>query len=197
MQSKELCIDFYKEHYHRFIKAKDKLCDLLSVECSENIEHIKIRIKSEESTKAKLEKLGFDKTLECAIANLKDIIGVRIICRFLSDVYSIANIIENHLSLSHVLSKDYIKHPKENGYRSYHVILEIDIEDNIVPIEIQIRTISQDSWASLEHKMKYKKEISSAKMIKGELKRLADEMASSDLCMQTLKDLINISENQF
>ncbi len=195
MQSEVLFVNFYKEHYKRFIMARDRLCDLLSVECSDNIEHIKIRIKSEESAKKKLEKLGFSKTLENALLNLTDIIGIRIICRFLSDIYFISNIIENHLELSHVLSKDYIKHPKENGYRSYHIIVKVEIDEIPLPIEIQIRTISQDSWASLEHKMKYKKEIQNAKMIKSELKRLADEMASADVCMQTLEELINFSEN--
>ncbi len=194
MQSNASLTDFYKEHYYKFIKAKDKLCDLLSTECSENIEHLKIRIKSEESTKIKLEKLGFDKTLESALTNLTDIVGVRIICRFLSDVYLSAAIIESHLQLSHVISKDYIKHPKENGYRSYHIIVKTEIDGDLIPIEIQIRTISQDSWASLEHKMKYKKQITNSGMIKSELKRLADEMASSDVCMQTLRELINLPE---
>ncbi len=190
IKSEEL--DFYKELYHKFEVANKKICQLISLNCGDNIEHIKTRIKSVVSTKAKLEKLGHDKTLENALSYLTDIIGVRIVCRFLSDVYTISNIIESDLNLKHIVSKDYIKHPKENGYRSYHIILEIDVDYMRIPIEIQIRTISQDSWASLEHKMKYKKQISKESMIKSELKRLADEMASSDVCMQTLKELIHV-----
>ncbi len=195
MQQETKEMDFYKEHYCKFEEAKIKICGLIYNECSQNIEHVKVRIKSQESAKAKLEKLGFDKTLENAINNLRDIVGVRIVCRFLADVYTVANAIKNNTGVKHIISKDYIKYPKENGYRSYHVILEIEIDGRFLPVEVQIRTISQDSWASLEHKMKYKKEISNAKMIKSELKRLSDEMASADVCMQTLKELINNSEN--
>ncbi len=186
-------IDFYKEHYYRFDKVNKKVCDFIEYNCGENTEHFKARIKSAESVKSKLEKLGFDKTLENAVSNLTDIIGVRVICRFLEDVYLVADIIEKQSEFKHIISKDYIKYPKDNGYRSYHIILEKDIDGIHIPIEIQIRTISQDSWASLEHKLKYKKQISNSYMIKSELKRLADEMASADVCMQTLKELIIIS----
>ncbi len=191
MQSETIETNFYGDYYYHLANAKQKICSIISLECSDVIEHIKARIKSKESTKEKLKKLGFDDSLENAIANLKDLIGVRIICRFLSDVYTISNIIEYHLGFKHIVSKDYIKHPKENGYRSYHIIVEIEIDDIPVPIEIQIRTISQDSWASLDHKMKYKKQINNVDVIQSELKRLADEMASADVCMQTLKELIN------
>ncbi len=195
MQTKTKDVDFYEDYFDIFTKTKDKVCDLISNDCSDTIEHIKSRIKSEESAKIKLDKLGFDRTLENAVTNLNDIIGLRIICRFLEDVYTTANIIENQFGFKHIVSKDYIKHPKDNGYRSYHIILEVEIQGVSVPVEIQIRTISQDSWASLEHKMKYKKQILNANMIKAELKRLADEMASSDSCMQTLKEIINISKD--
>ncbi len=187
-------IDFYGEHYSQLIKAAHIAQQVLLCECEEQIEHFKTRLKTKESASDKLKKLNLEPTKQNAIENLHDIIGIRIVCRFLSDVYEIANKIENTIILNHVLSKDYIKYPKDSGYRSYHIILAIDLEGVKVPLEIQIRTISQDSWASLEHKIKYKKEVKDADMIKGELKRLASEMASIEICMQTLRELINSEE---
>ncbi len=186
-------LDFYKDYYSIIDRTIQRVSDLISCQCSGDIEHIKTRVKSEKSTKAKLAKLGLDTTIESALSSLHDIIGFRIVCRFLEDVYTTANKIEKQFGFKHIISKDYIKHPKENGYRSYHIILEVEIDNVHIPIEIQIRTISQDSWASLEHNMKYKKEIQNTNVIKSELKRLADEMASADVCMQTLRELIVIS----
>ncbi len=183
--------EFYKEYYDMFSFAAEKAHDLITTECAENIEHVKIRIKSEESVKAKLKKLGAKPSMEEALFHLTDIVGLRIVCRFLTDVYAVAAAIERHAEFRHIVSKDYIKNPKENGYRSYHIIFQIATNEVCFPIEVQLRTISQDSWASLEHKMKYKKEVSNGSMIKGELKRLADEMASADVCMQTLKEVID------
>ncbi len=182
MQLNNVQWDFYKGYYNKFTQAKDKVYDLISFNYKDNFEHIKVRIKAEESTKTKLENLGFEATLESAVINLTDIVGFRIICRFLEDVYTTASVIENMEGFLHIITKDYIKNPKENGYRSYHIILETEIEGINIPIEIQLRTISQDSWASLEHSMKYKKNISNSKMIKSELKRVADEIASADVC---------------
>ncbi len=184
-------IIFYDDYYSQLIKAAHIAQQVLLCECEEQIEHFKTRIKTKTSVVAKLERLNYEPTKQNAIEHLNDIIGIRIVCRFLSEVYEIAEKIEKSIILSHILSKDYIKKPKESGYRSYHIILAVDLEGVKVPLEIQIRTISQDSWASLEHKIKYKKEISNENMIKGELKRLAGEMASIEICMQTLKELIN------
>lgn len=182
--------EFLNEHFKEINLAKDKISNLINEECIELIEHFKARIKATDSIIQKLHKKGLEPTVKNALSNLNDIVGVRIICRFLADVYEYTNILEKHETITHINSKDYISHPKENGYRSYHIILEIDVDGVSVPLEIQIRTISQDSWASLEHKMKYKKEIKKVNIIKDELKRLSDEMASTDVCMQTLREVI-------
>ncbi len=181
---------FYAEYHEIFEHTKSNLEQSLRLHCGERMEHLKVRLKSKRSVLQKLERMHCEIGVESALLHLNDLVGVRIICRFLSDVYELADVIETSAASSHIISKDYIRNPKPNGYRSYHILLKIRASDVDVPVEIQLRTISQDSWASLEHKMKYKKEIENATLIKAELKRLADEMASSDICMQTIRDLI-------
>ncbi len=193
MREEQLNAAFYGEYYNKLVRAQHILEELLLFECHESTEHFKTRIKSKHSALAKLEKLQLAATADNALGHLKDLLGIRIVCRFLSDVYDVAQKIENSPATLHILSKDYIKRPKGNGYRSYHIILEVELNGCRIPAEIQIRTISQDSWASLEHRMKYKKDIANTGMITSELKRLADEMASADVCMQTLKELISES----
>lgn len=183
-------IKFYGSYYTMLSNASTKVEDILLEQCEDKMEHFKTRIKSKQSTLAKLSRKNLEHTVENAITNLNDIIGIRVICRFLNDVYDVAKIIKTSTLWDCVAIKDYIVHPKPNGYRCYHIILEIDIDDIKVPVEVQIRTISQDTWACLEHKMKYKKSIGHVELIQGELKRLADEMASCDVCMQTLRELI-------
>ncbi|MDE7493226.1 GTP pyrophosphokinase family protein, partial [Streptococcus agalactiae] len=125
-------------------------------------------------------------------------IGVRIICGFVNDIYQIVERIKTFDDCRIVVEKDYIQHVKPNGYRSYHVILEIDTpypdclgnSEGKYYMEIQLRTIAQDSWASLEHQMKYKHDIENPERIVRELKRCADEIASVDLTMQTIRQLI-------
>lgn len=182
--------EFYGEYYNLLKEVETSTVNWLISSVDKEIEHIKSRIKSPESTKKKLEKSHHEPNLNSACKHLRDIIGIRIVCRFWDDVYKLALLIENNDVYNHKLSKDYISSPKENGYRSYHIILEKNLKGIIIPIEIQIRTISQDSWAALEHKLKYKHEIKNTNLVKQELKRLADEMVSVDLCMQTIKDLI-------
>ncbi len=181
---------FYAGYHEIFERTKTDLEQSLRLHCSEKMEHLKVRLKSKQSVIQKLERLHCEIGVESALLHLNDLVGVRIVCRFLSDVYELATAIEAGAASSHIISKDYIRNPKPNGYRSYHILLKIRTGDVDVPVEIQLRTISQDSWASLEHKMKYKKEIQNAALIKAELKRLADEMASGDICMQTIRDLI-------
>ncbi len=182
--------DFYEHYLSELSYAKNIVEQVFTEEFKEKAEHFKVRIKSKDSTTEKLKRLNLAVSPESAMTNLTDIVGVRIVCRFLSDVYELASLIEDDKNFTHVKSKDYIRNPKENGYRSYHIILMLETENSEIPIEIQLRTISQDSWASLEHKMKYKKEVKNQRLIKFELKRLSDEMASSDISMQTLKDII-------
>ena len=124
------------------------------------IEHIKARVKSSESIVKKLKRKGYESTIQNMVGHVHDIAGIRIICSFTSDIYTIAEMIQNQADIKVVEIKDYILHPKDSGYRSYHmrVTLPVYLSDKIVDteVEIQIRTVAMDFWASLEHKIKYK-----------------------------------------
>lgn len=191
MEINETTKEFFREYYPNLTQAQSIAINLISSMCDDKIEYIKTRIKSRESTVEKLEKLGFLPTVQSSMDNLTDLVGIRIVCNFFADVFEIAEKIENCNQIKHIISKDYINNPKESGYRSYHIIVSVMVNYIYVPVEIQIRTISQDSWACLEHQMKYKKNLQNADVITIELKRIADEMASTDMCMQTIRDLIN------
>ena len=152
------------------------------------VEHLIYRIKSEESMREKCVRKGLPQTPDSALRVLKDAIGVRVVCAFVSDVYSIRDYLLNLPDCELVEEKDYIRNPKENGYRSYHMILMVS---GSVYAEIQLRTISMDTWAALEHHMHYKKEKTAEDtLITAELKRCADELASTDSSLQTLRDMI-------
>lgn len=158
-------------------------------------EHLISRIKSEESMKEKCVRKNLPISEQSALQDIHDAIGIRIVCCFLNDIYDLVDFLTHLPGCKLYKGKDYIKNAKPNGYRSYHLILEIEgpSEGNYFPTyfaEIQLRTIAMDSWASLEHQMKYKKDIKNPEMITRELKRCADELASCDLSMQTIRDLI-------
>ena len=159
------------------------------------IEYITTRIKSEASMKEKLVRKGLDITLENALTKIYDAAGIRIICAYIDDVYAVAEMLKKYKDLKVIKEKDYIKNPKSNGYRSYHIVFELslDLAGEITPvfIEIQIRTIAMDFWSNLEHQMKYKKNIKNPEFIASELKRCADEIATTDLNMQTIRKMIN------
>ena len=146
------------------------------------------RIKNPDSMKRKLLAYGFPVTLESALRCVYDAVGIRIICSFASDVQGVVKKIENDPSIELLEKKDYLSHPKPNGYRSIHLCIRI--KEIGVLAEIQIRTIAMDFWATLEHQLKYKKDIGKENLIRSELKRCADEIASVDLSMQTLKEII-------
>jgi len=124
------------------------------------IEHIKSRLKTPESIMAKLAKRGYKLTLDNALTYIDDIAGMRIICSFTKDIYSLVDIINAQSDITVLKVKDYIAKPKENGYRSYHMLVDVPVfmsdEKLSARVEIQIRTIAMDFWASLEHKMRYK-----------------------------------------
>ena len=126
------------------------------------IEHIKTRVKSPESIVKKLKRNGFEPTIENMVKHVNDIAGVRLICSFTSDIYRLADMIGRQNDLKVLSIKDYIRNPKDSGYKSYHMIVSVPIflSDNVVDtkVEIQIRTIAMDFWASLEHKIYYKLE---------------------------------------
>ena len=153
------------------------------------VEHCLGRVKSEQSMREKCGRNNLPETTESALGKLFDAIGVRIVCAFVDDVYTIRDFIVNSGRYEVLKEKDYIRHVKPNGYRSLHLILRY--EDQCFA-EIQLRIISMDTWAALEHHLKYKKEIhGNLDLITAELKRCADELASTDASMQTLRDMIH------
>ena len=158
------------------------------------IEYISSRIKSEESMKEKLERKNLPITLESALTKVYDAVGIRIICSYIDDVYEIVDMLKKYNDLKVIKEKDYIKNPKENGYRSYHIVFQLllDIAGEIKPVffEIQIRTIAMDFWSNLEHQIKYKKNIKNQEIIVKELKRCADDIATNDVNMQTIRKMI-------
>lgn len=158
------------------------------------VEHLISRIKSEESMREKCRRKGFEETTESALTKIFDAVGIRVVCAFISDVYVIRDHLVQLPNCELVKEKDYIKRAKDNGYRSYHMILKVW---GVVYVEIQLRTISQDTWAALEHHLYYKKEkMVDDVLIEAELKRCADELASTDLSMQTIRDMIQAGKEE-
>ena len=162
-------------------------------------EHLTARIKSDESMREKCRRKNLPETPESALYHLKDAIGIRVVCSFVDDVYAVKDFIGRLVNCEIVEEKDYIKHAKPNGYRSYHMIIAVKTESadvlgntpGVYYAELQLRTIAMDTWAALEHKMKYKKDIPNQELLVAELKRVADELASCDLSMKTIRELID------
>ena len=152
------------------------------------IEHCLSRIKAEDSMREKCRRNNLPETTESALNVLTDSIGIRIVCAFLSDVYRVVEYLKSFPDLTVVTEKDYIRNVKPNGYRSYHMILKTE---SGYFAEIQLRTISMDTWAALEHHLKYKKSMKgNVELVKAELKRCANELAATDVSMQAIRDLI-------
>ena len=158
------------------------------------IEHIKARIKTSESIVKKLKRYGYESTIENMVKYVNDIAGIRIICSFTSDIYRIADMIENQRDIKVESVKDYITYPKASGYKSYHMIVTVPVylSDRIVDtkVEIQIRTGAMDFWASLEHKMHYKFEGDAPEHIKNELIECARMVSDLDARMLSLNEEI-------
>ncbi len=160
---------------------------------SDPIEHCLSRIKSEESMREKCRRNGLPETTESALSVCRDAIGIRIVCAFLDDVYLIRDHLKTLPGLTLAEEKDYIRNAKQNGYRSYHMIFRAAAG---YYVEVQLRTISMDTWAALEHHMKYKKgETENEALIVSELKRCADELASTDVSMQIIRRMIFDEKN--
>lgn len=145
-------------------------------------ESIKSRIKTPMSILDKLERYGLEATIENVEQNIFDIAGIRVVCSFEDDIYAIAKMLLSQDDVTLVRQKDYIKNPKPNGYRSLHLVVEIPIflskGTKRMKVEIQLRTIAMDFWASLEHKLKYKKDIECPEAIGEKLKHCADVINS-------------------
>lgn len=158
------------------------------------IEHIKTRIKTPESIVKKLRRYGYEISIENMVKYINDIAGVRLICSFTSDIYRLAEMIGNQSDLKVLSIKDYIKNPKESGYKSYHMLVSVPIflSDSVVDtkVEIQIRTIAMDFWASLEHKIYYKFEGDAPDYISRDLRECAEMVSTLDEKMLSLNEAI-------
>ena len=180
----------------REVKTKfEVLNDELAVNNNRNpIEVIKSRLKKPQSIYQKLIRKGLPVSTESMFENLNDVAGIRVVCTFVDDIYEIARMLARQDDITVVEVKDYIKNPKENGYRSYHMIVEVPVffskRKMNMKVEVQLRTIAMDFWASLEHTMKYKKDIQNSEMISDELKHCADLIAETDLKMQAINNKI-------
>ena len=161
-------------------------------------EHLIYRIKSEDSIREKCDRKGIPQNEHSALYEIKDALGLRIVCRFIDDIYFNIDRIREIPGCTIIEEKDYIKNVKPNGYRSYHMIIQLDtpyedVNSNVPGqyfAEIQLRTIAMDTWASLEHQIKYKHNIKNPEIIVKELKRCADDLAACDVSMQTIRNLI-------
>ena len=155
------------------------------------ISTIHTRLKSQTSILEKMNRIGYAPTVENIVTHLNDIAGVRVICAYVDDIYEIADALIRQDDIHLIRKKDYIANPKPNGYRSLHLIVSVPVffaeSKKEMKVEVQIRTIAMDFWASLEHQIKYKKDISNAEEIIGRLKNCADVIAETDLEMQKIR----------
>lgn len=145
------------------------------------VEHVNTRIKSIDSAINKLKKKNYDINVDNLEKHVKDMVGIRLVCPFIDDVYDMVELIKNSDILQVVEEKDYNKNPKKSGYKSYHikVLVPVVLRDEIeyVPAEIQVRTLIQDAWAALEHKMRYKNKYATVEDSKN-LQRIAQELSN-------------------
>lgn len=162
------------------------------------IEHVKARIKTPESIVKKLKRHGQESTIDNMVRYINDIAGIRVICSFTSDIYRIADMVRQQKDIEVIAVKDYITYPKASGYKSYHMIVTVPVylSDRIVDtkVEIQIRTVAMDFWASLEHKIHYKFEGDAPEHIKSELVECAKMVSDLDSRMLSLnEEILSIS----
>lgn len=171
------------------------LNDELSIDNKKNpIQFITSRIKKPLSIVKKLQKLEKNLTFDSIINNLNDVAGIRVTCSFIDDVYKIAEMLVRQDDIILIEVRDYIKTPKPNGYRSYHLIIEVPVffsdKKQMVRVEIQLRTVAMDFWASLEHQIKYKKGLEGVQDIENELKECAETIAQTDMKMMDIRNRI-------
>ena len=186
--------------YRCALKALESRLEILNEEFSlqhdrNPIESMKSRLKSPSSIMNKMQKRGLSLDFPTMQANIMDVAGVRVICSFEEDVFFLAKCLKDQSDIEIVTEKDYISNPKPNGYRSLHLIVEIPVflsEGRIlVPVEVQIRTIAMDFWASLEHSLRYKAQEYIPQHISDELQRVATDIASLDQRMQAIHDQVD------
>ena len=178
------------------------LNDELSMTKKRNpIEFIKTRIKQSDSIATKLKKKGLPITVEAVREGLNDVAGVRVICAFIDDIYKVADMLTAQDDIKLIKTKDYIKNPKMNGYRSLHLIVEVPVffsdRKEQIRVEVQIRTIAMDFWASLEHKIHYKFEGNAPEHIKEQLVECAQMVAALDARMMSLnEEILHIGQEE-
>lgn len=178
----------------REVKTKlEVLNDELSIRNQRNpIEMIKSRVKKPRSIVEKLRRRGLPVNMDSVMNHLDDVAGIRVICSFVDDIYTVAEMLVRQDDVTVIAVKDYIRNPKPNGYRSYHLILEIPVffsdQKKNMRVEVQIRTIAMDFWASLDHQLKYKKDIGPVSdAISEELRQCADVIAQTDQRMLKIR----------
>lgn len=162
------------------------------------IHNVQSRLKSPQSIVQKLQRKGIPITANSIIEHMHDIAGVRVVCHYIDDIYAIAHYLSMHDDITIINRKDYIKHPKPNGYRSLHLIITVPVYlstgKKIVPVEIQIRTIAMDFWASLEHQLHYKTDKIVSDELSQQLKICAETINDTDLKMQSIYHRLNKME---
>ncbi len=192
--------EVFRHAYRAAIKEVRTKIEILSEEFAVRhdynpIHHMERRLKIPESIEEKLERLGKEVSIEAAKDNIFDIAGIRVVCNFVDDVYTLADMLIAQSDVTLITKKDYIASPKPNGYRSLHLVVSVPVFllngcEN-VPVEIQIRTVAMDFWASLEHQLRYKKEKNISSKIDIELKACAEVSATLDKRMQKIFDELN------
>ena len=191
--------------YHAALKQINTKLEILNDEFQHvhrynPIEHIKSRIKTSESIVKKLKRYGYESTIENMVKYVNDIAGIRVICSFTSDIYRIADMLRSQNDIRVISVKDYMRHPKESGYKSYHMLVTVPVflSDRIVDVkvEIQIRTVAMDFWASLEHKINYKFAGKAPEHIRRELVECAKMVSQLDARMLALNEEIQSLEEK-
>ncbi len=185
--------------YNAAIKEVTTKLEILDDEFHFSYEHnpihnIETRLKSPKSILEKLKKYGVPYTIESVEENIKDLAGVRVVCNYIDDIYTIASLLTSQGDITLEIAKDYIKNPKPNGYRSLHLIVKVPVflskGVKNIPVEVQIRTIAMDFWASLEHDLRYKGGDAATKDIVKRLTTCAESIAEIDLEMQDIHNTI-------
>ena len=164
------------------------------------IHNIQERIKAKKSIEKKLEKLGHSDSVQNAKDYLRDIAGIRVICYFIDDIYNLVNALKRQSELIFIREKDYIQNPKPNGYRSYHVIIAVPVyyldTMEYFPVEIQFRTMSMDFWASMEHRISYKKERTDKEQLKEELREYANMLVEIERRFEQYNETDHLTESR-
>lgn len=186
----------------REVRTKlEVLNDELSIRHQRNpIEFITSRIKKPRSIIEKLHRYGAPLTVEAIEERLSDVAGIRVICPFIDDIYDVADMLLKQDDITLIRKKDYIQNPKPNGYRSLHLIIEIPVffseQKRPMRVEVQIRTIAMDFWSSVDHQLKYKKDVENPEEISAELKACADVIAQTDAKMLAIKNKIYAEDDR-